>query len=179
MGYAGGTKKDPTYYSLGDHAETIQIDFDPAKISYAQLLDIFWAEHEPVAKQWSRQYMSMIHYHNEEQERAASDSKAREETKRRTKLFTEIVTAGKFYLAEDYHQKYYLRQVRELLNEFLAIYPKPADLVSSTAAARVNGYAGRYGTTEGLKAEIDTLGLSPAGKERLLQIASSPTSSLR
>ncbi len=123
--------------------------------------------------------MSMIHYHNDEQQRAARESQAHEETKRKTKLFTEIVPAGKFYLAEDYHQKHYLRQARELLNEFLAIYPKPADLISSTAAARVNGYTGRYGTLEGLKAEIDTLGLSSAGRERLLQIVSRPTVSLR
>ena len=170
---------NPSYYSLGDHAETIQIDFDPARISYGELLDVFWASHEPVTRQWSRQYMSMIHYHNDEQQRAARELQAREETRRKTKLFTEIVPAGKFYLAEDYHQKHYLRQARELLNEFLAIYPRPADLISSTAAARVNGYAGRYGTLEGLKAEIDTLGLSSAGRERLLQIVSRSTVSLR
>lgn len=179
VGYAGGTKKDPTYHSLGDHAETIQIDFDPARISYAQLLHVFWAEHEPVSRQWSRQYMSMIHYHNDEQKRAAEASKSREETKQKTRLFTEIVPAGKFYLAEDYHQKHYLRQVRELLNEYLAIYPKLSDLISSTAVARVNGYAGHYGTIDGLKAEIDTLGLSPSGRERLLQIISRSTFSLR
>jgi peptide-methionine (S)-S-oxide reductase len=179
VGYAGGTKKDPAYYSLGDHTETIQIDFDPARLSYTQLLDVFWASHEPVARQWSRQYMSMIHYHNDEQQRAARESQAREETRRKARLFTDIVPAGKFYFAEDYHQKYYLRQARELLNEFLAIYPKQADLISSTAAARVNGYTGRYGTLEGLKAEIDTFGLSSAGRERLLQIVSRFTSFLR
>jgi len=172
VGYAGGTKKNPVYSSLGDHTETLQVDFDPSKVSYAQLLHIFWASHEPFAKQWSRQYMSMIHYHTDEQKRVAYESKNLEETKNKTRIFTEIVPAKEFYLAEDYHQKYYLRQVRELFDEFMAIYPKPSDLVSSTAAARVNGYTGSYGSMEGLKAEMDMLGLSPAGKKKLLHIMS-------
>jgi len=155
------------------------MDYDPAKVSYAQLLDIFWANHEPVARQSSRQYMSMIHFHNEEQKRIASESKALREARQKTRIFTEIVPAGEFYLAEDYHQKYYLRRVRELFNEFVAIYPKPADLISSTAVARTNGYIGHYGTTEGLRAEIDMLGLSAAGKEKLLQIVARSIFSLR
>jgi peptide-methionine (S)-S-oxide reductase len=83
---------------------------------------------------------------------------------------TEIIPATTFYLAEDYHQKYRLRQSPTFMSEFATIYPDPADFVSSTAAARVNGYLGGYGTLADLQAEIDDLGLSPAAQEELLDI---------
>lgn len=66
VGYAGGSKENPTYYSLGDHSETIQIDYDPTQISYGQLLEVFWNSHNPTYEPWSRQYMSIIFYHSED-----------------------------------------------------------------------------------------------------------------
>jgi hypothetical protein len=74
-------------------------------------------------------------------------------------------------MAEDYHQKYSLRQTRDLLQEFTTIYPAEADLVASTAAARMNGYLAGHGSREQLQGEIDRLGLSPAGRTRLLEMA--------
>jgi peptide-methionine (S)-S-oxide reductase len=73
-------------------------------------------------------------------------------------------------VAEDYHQKYRLRGVSVLMAEFEALYPDPAGLVNSTAAARVNGYVGGNGTLNQLEAEIGQLGLSEAGRETLLEI---------
>ena len=98
VGYAGGTTENPTYHNLGDHTETIQIDYDPTQISYR------------------------------------------------------------------------LRGSPTFMDEFAAIYPDPADLVNSTAAVRVNGYLGGYGTLADLQAEIDDLGLSPEAREELLEI---------
>jgi peptide-methionine (S)-S-oxide reductase len=169
VGYAGGDKEDPTYYSLGNHAETIQVDYDPARISYAELLDLFWASHSPTSRPWSTQYASIIFYHDEEQKRLAEESRDREVVRRGIPMYTEIQPLTRFYLAEDYHQKHRLRQDEVLLAEFQSIYPDPADLVASTAAARVNGYLGGNGSPSQLQAEIDDLGLSPAAKERLLE----------
>lgn len=171
VGYAGGSKENPTYYSLGDHSETIQIDYDPTQISYGQLLEVFWNSHNPTYEPWSRQYMSIIFYHSEDQRRLAIETKESEEARLGRHVFTEIVPFSEFYLAEDYHQKYHLRQESALMAEFRAIYPATEDFVASTAVARVNGYVGGYGELATLEEELSLLGLSEAGRQRLLEIA--------
>jgi methionine-S-sulfoxide reductase len=171
VGYSGGQKKNPTYRRIGDHSETIQIDYDPARISYKKLLLIFWQSHDPTYQAWSRQYMSAIFYHDEEQRKLATETRAFEEAHRKKKIKTEILPFSKFYLAEDYHQKYQLRGNRELMGEFKVMYPDNIDFVNSTAAARVNGYLGGHGTVEEIKATIATLGLSTASQQRLLKLS--------
>jgi peptide-methionine (S)-S-oxide reductase len=135
-------------------------------------LAVFWDSHDPTARTWSSQYRSIIFYHDEEQRRLAEETREREAARRGREILTQIVSFSEFYLAEDYHQKYRLRQVPELFQEFQALYPDVTDLVNSTAAASVNGYVGGHGTLAALQAEIDDLGLSPAGRERLLEIVS-------
>jgi len=171
VGYTGGTKDNPTYYALGDHTETVQIDYDPAKISYGELLDIFWSSHNPTARSWSQQYKAAIFYHDEKQEKLAMETRAREE-KVKGRIYTEILPATEFYLAEDYHQKYYLQNVPPLAVEFNAIYPDGEDFINSTAVARVNGYLGGYGSLAQLEEELSSLGLSPASEKRLLELVS-------
>jgi peptide-methionine (S)-S-oxide reductase len=172
VGYAGGTKANPTYRSLGDHTETIQIDYDPAQISYGELLDLFWSSHAPTSRPWSPQYASIIFYHDEDQKRLAEETREREAAKYGEQVFTAIEPFSVFYLAEDYHQKYRLQGVPELAAELLAIYPDADDFVNSTAAARLNGYIGGNGTLAILQTEIDDLGLSAGGREHLLKIVS-------
>jgi peptide-methionine (S)-S-oxide reductase len=170
VGYAGGTKPDPTYRSLGDHSETIQIDYDPQLISYQDLLDVFWSSHDPSSRPWSRQYASLIFYHDEEQKQLAEETRAREEAKHGDQIYTEIVPFSNFYLAEDYHQKYRLQQAPELLAALHAAYPDPVDLLNSTLAARLNGIAGGYGAVDALRAEIETLDLPTATADKILAI---------
>ena len=81
VGYAGGTTQNPSYRSIGDHSEAIQIDYDPTRVSYEELLNVFWASHSPTVQPWARQYMSMILYHNAKQKRLALKTKAQEEAK--------------------------------------------------------------------------------------------------
>jgi peptide-methionine (S)-S-oxide reductase len=100
---------------------------------------------------------------------------SREKTAVRIKgpVYTEIVPAAKFFPAEAYHQKYGLRSEKEIMREFRSFYPADDQFVASTAAARLNGYVSGEGTTAELEAEIGSLGLSEAGRQRLREIVKS------
>lgn len=173
VGYAGGTKENPTYHNLGDHTESIQVDYDPALISFEKLLDVFWDSHNPTIPSLSRQYMSILFFHDEEQKRIAMASINLEASRTKRKIFTKILPLKKFYLAEDYHQKYRLRSERDLMMEFNAMYSSTEDFVNSTAAARVNGYLNGYGTIEDLMIELPGFGLSQTANKKLIEIVKS------
>jgi peptide-methionine (S)-S-oxide reductase len=170
VGYAGGTTENPTYQNIGDHTETIQIEYDPTQVSYQELLDVFWGSHTPTAKPLSKQYASIIFYHDEKQKQLATASRDRAAARVESQIYTEIRPTTTFYPAEDYHQKYWLRHRPDFMREFRVIYPDDSDFVASTAAARVNGYLNGYGTLDALAQEADSLGLSPEMIEKLLDI---------
>lgn len=117
VGYEGGTLASPTYQQVctdrTGHAEAVEIDFDPAKISYQQLLDEFFALHDPTqlnrqGPDWGTQYRSVIFFHSPEQKKAAKETIARlaEEKRFSQPIVTQVVPAESFWRAEDYHQKY-------------------------------------------------------------------------
>ena len=167
VGYGGGQTAAPTYRSIGDHTETVQIDYDPELISFEQLLEIFWDSHDPTRSARPGQYMRAVFYHNEQQRELAMASKAGLEGRTGSTVKTEIVPLRSFTMAEDYHQKFTLKHNKGLNKEITRIYPRHQDLVDSTAAARLNGYVGGYGSREQLAAEIDSLGLSAEAEEVL------------
>jgi peptide-methionine (S)-S-oxide reductase len=167
VGYAGGTTKTPTYHNLGDHTETVQVVYDPLKISYEELLAVFWSNENAYTRPRSRQYMSAIFCYSGTQKQLAVESYNRVSQNR--KVYVEIMKIGTFYSAEDYHQKYFLQHNPELLREFRA-YLTIQDFVESTAATRVNGYIGGCGSLAELQEEIDTYGLSAQAKELLLSM---------
>lgn len=118
VGYSGGHTANPTYEDVCSHttghAEVVQVTFDPSKVSYRQLLDVFWSIHDPtqVNRQGpdiGDQYRSVIFYHSEEQRRAAEESKAVLEASGRLDrpVATKIEPAKTFWRAEEYHQRYY------------------------------------------------------------------------
>ena len=155
VGYAGGTLDDPTYTNLGDHTETLQIDFDPNVITYEELLEIFWENHDPTQRAYSPQYQSMILTHNDEQYRLAMQSRDQRQAEMGRSILTIIKPIEKFYLAEDYHQKYYLRGRTALQKPLQEAYPEGIDWVDSTAAARLNGIAGNNTSWEELNIDPD------------------------
>ena len=117
VGYAGGTTENPTYEDVCSHntghAEVVQVEFDPAVVSYDHLLDVFWSNHNPTTlnrqgPDVGDQYRSVIFYHSPEQKAAAETAKARLEKSGRFKhpIVTYIQPAPAFYRAEDYHQRY-------------------------------------------------------------------------
>lgn len=172
VGYAGGRTEAPTYHNIGDHTETVQVDYDPERITYPQLLDIFWRSHKPTGRTWSRQYLNAIFYHNETQRQAAEASKTAVERKIGRTVATEVLPIRSFTMAEVYHQKYLLKSHKDLNNEMTRIYPLAHDFVNSTAVARLNGYVGGYGGRDQLIREIDSLGLSGEGRKRLFKLVS-------
>lgn len=117
VGYTGGTVSNPTYEDVCSgrtgHAEAVKVDYDPGQVTYAQLLEVFWKAHDPTQKNRQgpdigTQYRSAIFVHDDEQRRLAEESKARLEGSgiHGRPIVTEIVAAGDFWPAEDYHQQY-------------------------------------------------------------------------
>ncbi len=116
-GYTGGKVDNPSYTQVSaggtGHTEAVEIVYDPAKVSYRKLLDVFWRNHDPLAKDRQfcdrgDQYRPAIFYHSEEQRKLAEESKKAVQAKFAPRVvYTEIVKAGTFYKAEDYHQNYY------------------------------------------------------------------------
>jgi len=156
VGYAGGSKDRPSYYSLGDHTETVDLDYDPEVTSYDKLLDMFWKNHNPTVK-CSRQYMSAIFYHDEQQKSLAEATFADAQKKTGGKITTKILPYEKLWEAEDYHQKYLLQQHPWLLT---SLDIDPDDMIKSHVAARLNGYIGGYGKTSNFDSEWEKLGIN-------------------
>jgi peptide-methionine (S)-S-oxide reductase len=117
VGYEGGDFPNPTYKDVctdqTGHAEVIEVEYDPAQVSYDELLDVFWQNHDPTTlnrqgPDWGKQYRSVIFYHTPEQEKTARASKEKMEQSGafRRPIVTQIVPATQFYRAEEYHQRY-------------------------------------------------------------------------
>ncbi|MBN08213.1 MAG: peptide-methionine (S)-S-oxide reductase [Rhodospirillaceae bacterium] len=122
-GYAGGDKDNPTYEEVctgrTGHAEVVEVDYDPDKITYVELLDTFWAVHDPTTlnrqgPDVGTQYRSAIYFHTSEQQEAARNSllSQSESGKYRNPIVTEITQASTFYKAEEYHQRYFEKHGR-------------------------------------------------------------------
>jgi peptide-methionine (S)-S-oxide reductase len=124
---------------------------------------VFWDAHNPGAPSFSRQYRSAIFFHDEKQRRLAEETK--KQRQRQGRIFTDIEPFSRFYLAEDYHQKYYLRSADVLMGELRSLFPGEREFVDSTTAARLNGYAGGFGTPEQLERELETFGLSERSEQ--------------
>jgi peptide-methionine (S)-S-oxide reductase len=112
--------------------------------------------------------MSAIFYHNEEQKRQAMESLKRQQTMKGTGIYTEILPASSFHRAEEYHQKYFLRQRKEIVGILKKTFPSEDGFMDATAAARLNGYFGGYLSLHDLEAELNDSGLSTEDKKWIM-----------
>jgi len=121
VGYTGGRTPAPTYEQVcghrTGHAEAVEVWFDPAIVSYRELLDAFWAMHNPTTRNRQGldvgdQYRSAVYFHTPEQQSAAIAAKEREQTNQRRPVVTEVTPASAFYPAEEYHQRYFEKSGR-------------------------------------------------------------------
>jgi peptide-methionine (S)-S-oxide reductase len=115
VGYMGGNLKNPTYENVcsneTEHAEVVQLEYDPKKVSYKELLENFWKIHDPTTlnrqgPDVGTQYRSIIFYHNQKQKNEAIKSRKEQQNIHSKNIVTEIIPASKFWKAEEYHQRY-------------------------------------------------------------------------
>ncbi|KAL1328374.1 hypothetical protein HN51_038242 [Arachis hypogaea] len=143
-GYAGGSKPNPEYRSLADHAESVQVEYDPRLIGFRELLDVFWSNHDPrqvygQGPDVGNQYRSIVFCNGTEESRMAALSKEQEQTRSRSSIVTtQILQLGPFYPAEPEHQKFELKQNPFLL-QLIGNLPQE-ELEKSTLATKLNGY---------------------------------------
>jgi peptide-methionine (S)-S-oxide reductase len=143
VGYAGGTKRNPTYHALGDHTEVFQVDFDPEESSFADLLDRVFQNHNPRHQSRNTQYQNIVFAATPGQREVLDEFLAAEEYSD-TAIETRIEQLGEFSLAEAYHQKHSLQSRPGLADAFEAADYDNADLRESPAATKLNGHAGGH-----------------------------------
>jgi peptide-methionine (S)-S-oxide reductase len=129
VGYSGGSLENPTYEDVCSHAtghaEVVEVTYDPERVSYDELLQVFWHKHDPTQlnrQGWDigDQYRSVVFFHDEEQHEAALASKAREQAGYKAPIVTQVEPAETFYEAEDYHQQYLEKRGRSTCTPALA-----------------------------------------------------------
>ncbi|GAA0552202.1 peptide-methionine (S)-S-oxide reductase [Halorubrum ejinorense] len=144
-GYAGGTKTDPTYQSLGDHTEVVQVAFDPDAIGYADLVERVFRQHDPHSQTRKAQYQNVVLTETRAQGAALAEF-LRERGLEPDAVGTRIEQLSRFYPAEAYHQKYKLRSEAEFMDAFDEAGYDDAALRESPAAAKLNGYVAGNGS---------------------------------
>lgn len=155
VGFAGGTKINPTYRQMGDHTETVEVTFDPDAISLEQLLRKFWNDHNPNRPAYKeRQYISLLLYRNAEQKTIMEAVKQQLEVDREDSIYTEIAPMHDFTEAEPHHQKYYLKRFKRATEQLMVNFPDEASFHNSTITSRLNGFVREYGTLASIKEEI-------------------------
>lgn len=174
VGYAGGTAKAPTYRQMGDHTETIQIDFDSEMITFEEILEVFWNNHNPfnINDYKGNQYRSLLLYANELQEETIQRVIRTRKALGKGEPATEIAPYSRFYLAEDKHQKYYLKRFPNAIEKLSALFTTQEELNNATLAARLNGLAKGYTNMERIKNEIRQWPTSPSSQKLMLDLIS-------
>jgi len=153
VGYAGGTTEAPSYYKMGDHTECVRVTFDPEKIEYQDILNVFWQSHDSTLKT-SRQYRSLLVPTSCEQtEMAKSHLKTAPQASK-----TVVVEGSKFITAEARHQKNRLRRDPAMVR--CLVQSGHEDFTSSYLATRLNGFLGGKGTMAQFNKEWQDLGLN-------------------
>lgn len=154
---------------MGDHTECIQIDFDPSLISYEEIIQFFWGNHNPLLGQDydGRQYMSLLLYHNQAQKELAEKTMKEWQTKLAGEIQTEVTPLTSFYLAEDYHQKYFLKRYKNAVEKLKTVFTTKEAFTNATIVARLNGIVHGYGSIAKLKLDINDWELPLENKAEL------------
>ena len=161
VGFAGGASQAPTYRSIGDHIETVLVEFDPQIVSYQALLEVFWSGHDPSRNPWMNQYRSMIFPVDSGQKRRAERAVSEARASRDGAVLTEVRPIEVFHPDRTYHSKYYLRNIKPLWTRVIQAFGSKQSALDSTVAARLNAWAGGKAEGEDALAAIEESNLSP------------------
>lgn len=160
-GYTGGTMKKPSYRYLGDHYEAVEIEFDPKVTKFSKLSKLFWRNHDPSTFEEGKssyyQYRSAIFYHDEKQKVHYEEDIAGRIAFSEKVVRTKLLQAEHFYPAENYHQKYFLRQHDNLVS---SLELEDKDFLTSSRTSRLLGYISGNGKEESFLEEVEGLGLT-------------------
>ncbi|NFK80241.1 peptide-methionine (S)-S-oxide reductase [Clostridium botulinum] len=170
VGYTGGNTLFPTYNSIGDHLETLEVYYDSSKIAFENLLTIFEKNHNYIVRPNLLQYYSAIFYNNENEKELCLDWKKNKKEELKTEVLTRISPIEKFYYAEFYHQKYYVQLEPVIMSNLRSKFSTGNDLISSPLCHKLNAYLADYGSLKELNKEIEDFNLSEDAKNRLLSI---------
>jgi len=171
VGYAGGTTAAPTYEAIGDHIETVRVEYDPDRCTYDDLLDVFWDAHNPTRAPFKRQYQPALFPYTEAQAERARATRDAAAARHDEALTTEIIAEPAFHRAERYHQKHSLRHYDALMDPLRTLYPADDAFVDSPAVTLLNGYAGGHRAPARLADDRSRLGLPDTMFEALRTIA--------
>ncbi|KEI97618.1 peptide-methionine (S)-S-oxide reductase [Clostridium botulinum] len=170
VGYTGGNTLFPTYNSIGDHLETLEVYYDSSKIAFENLLTIFEKNHNYIVRPNLLQYYSAIFYNNENEKELCLDWKKNKKEELKTEVLTRISPIEKFYYAEFYHQKYYVQLEPVIMSNLRSKFSTGNDLISSPLCHKLNTYLAGYSSLKELNKEIEDFNLSEDAKNRLLSI---------
>lgn len=175
VGFAGGTAPDPTYRDMRDHTETVQLEFDGGILSFEELVALFWERHNPVNINGykGRQYQSLLFYENEIQRSAIEHVLHDRQSRWLQKPDTEIMPYDRFHLAEERHQKYYLKRFPHAVATLMSRYAAHEQLIDSTIAARLNGLAKGYTNMERIKREVEMWRISDSERNDIIDLITS------
>lgn len=168
VGYAGGSTANPTYDAIGDHIETVWVEYDPAQVTYATLLDHFWAAHDPTRAPFKRQYQPALFPRTEAQSGQARAALTAAADRAEAAVTTKVIHDAAFYRAEAYHQKHKLRRHTELMQAVRPLYPDEEAFADAPTVALLNGYVGGHREPGRFERDCSRLGL-PSDAEDVLR----------
>lgn len=171
-GYAGGMLPDPTYRHMGDHSETVELEYDPKILTYEEILRVFWDNHNPVNINGykGRQYQSMLLYRTPQQKNAIDRALKERRESGKDELATEVHPFTVFYSAEVKHQKYYLKRHPDAVDKLLKLYPSIQAMDQSALAARLNGLAKGFTNRSRILEEVKNWRMPEAELERIMAL---------
>ena len=170
VGYTGGQLTTPSYDNLGNHIEVFEVDYDPEKISYEDLVNYYFSAYDATERPFSRRVHSVIYYRNENEKTIAQGVKGSLEKTLGRGVFTEVDAMEDFYLAEAEEQLLYLKVETSIYHELTQIFPDYEQQLLSILASKLNGHIAGYGTEDSLEELLKASSLSEASQLRMRQI---------